>query len=250
MLNIAIIDDEQDARSNLKLLIKTHCPRIDIVGEADGVQSGLKLIQKVQVDAIFLDIQMQDGTGFDFLTYFEQPSFYVIFATAFDHFAIKAFEYNAIDYLLKPIDHEQLERAVAKVIAMAKGSQGPNQSLKGLARSVDNNDFSRMVINTSEGKYFVVLNEIRYLQSDKNYTTFFMKDGSEITSAKTLGKYAELLPDEEFVRVHQSYLVRLDLIIPFVKNKAAMITLKDGEQIPISRRKKDLLIEKLRTSMR
>ncbi len=246
MLRFAIIDDEIDSRSNLRQLIADCCPSVQIVGEAEGVQSGYALLSDIQVDAIFLDIQMKDGTGFDLLAKFERPAFYVIFATGFSDFAIKAFEYNAIDYLLKPVEIDQLQRVIAKVDEMVQAEEVPDQHLKSLAKTVDENDFSQMVISTAEGTYFVSVSDIRFLRAYKNYTTFFMNDGSEITCAKTLGTFVRLLPDQDFVRVHQSYLVRFKLIRPFLQNKASVITLVDGEQIPLSRRRRDILIDKMK----
>lgn len=238
MKTVLIIDDEAHSRENLKSLISTYCPSLIVVGEADGVDAGFELIQSLKPQAIFLDISMQDGTGFDLLDRFERPEFQVVFQTAFDEFAIKAFRYNAIDYLLKPVSIEDLILAANKLTSES-GPSDISQQLSNLIELTKNKSFEKLVLNSSEGMHFVEIAEIIRLESDVNYTTFFLSTGERITVTKTIKTFEELLPETLFFRPHQSHIVNLQCVTKILREDGGYALLKDGSKVPISRMKKD-----------
>lgn len=241
MKKVAIIDDESLARENLKNLIREYCPNIEVIGEAEGVESGCQLIQNLQPDAVFLDVAMQDGTGFDLLDRFTEYSFQVIFQTAFDEFAVKAFKYSAVDYLLKPVGVGELVKAVNK-ISNKRNQAEIAQQLASLIHLNKKKTFEKIVLNSNEGMHFVEIADIVRLQSDVNYTTFYLDSGERITVTKTIKSFEELLPENHFFRPHQSFIVGLQYVKKVLREDGGYALMKDGAKIPISRRKKDRFI--------
>ena len=185
MTQIVIIDDEADARATLRDFLTSYCPNVEILGEADGMMSGLKLIRTVKPHAVLLDIQMKDGTGFDLLDKFKPPDFQVIFTTAFDEFAVKAFKYNAVDYLLKPISIDELMAATDKISARHQSNISQEQ-INGVRHSVKTKEFERLALSSSDGVHFVELSALVRLKSDGNYTTFYLVNGEKITVSKPI----------------------------------------------------------------
>ena len=246
MERVIIIDDETNAREHLRNLIEEHCPQLQVIGEADGVESGFRLIREVQPQAIFLDISMRDGTGFHLLDKFDRHTFQVIFQTAFDEFAIKAFRYNAVDYLLKPVSANELVKAARKIVA-SQDQDHPaiTQQLFNLIDSAKKQKFEKIVLHSSEGMHFVKVADIQHLQADANYTTFYLTSGEKITVTKTIKTFEELLPESSFFRPHQSYIVSLDCVSKILKEDGGYALMEDGSKIPISRRKKDQFITAL-----
>jgi two-component system, LytTR family, response regulator len=248
MEKVIIIDDEPNSREYLKNLIKEYCPDLKVVGEADGVKSGFSLINKLNPQAIFLDIEMQDGTGFDLLDRFDDYTFQVIFQTSFDEFAIKAFKYNAIDYLLKPVTINDLKIAANK-ITDDKNHKDANQQLLQLLELTKKKSFDRIVLTSNEGMHFVEISNIIRLQSEVNYTTFYLTSGERMIITKTIKTYEELLPKELFFRTHQSHIVNLKFIKSILREDGGYALMKDGSKIPISRRKKEQLISVLKQNL-
>ena len=246
MKRIIIIDDEAPAREHLRNLLTEYCPEVEIIGEANGVTESFKLIRQLQPDAILLDVQMDDGTGFDLMDKFRTPAFNVIFQTAFDEFAIKAFRYNAVDYLLKPVSANELVKAAGKIVA-SQDQDHPaiTQQLFNLIDSAKKQKFEKIVLHSSEGMHFVKVADIQCLQADMNYTTFYITSGEKITVAKTIKTFEELLPERSFFRPHQSYIVNLNYVSKILKEGGGYALLEDGSKIPISRRKKDQFITAL-----
>ena len=238
LLRLALIDDEQQSRNTLRVLLQDYCPNVEIIGEADSVLSGFRLLQKIKPDAVFLDIQMGDGTGFDLLKKFPNPSFQVIFTTAFDEFAIKAFRFNAIDYLLKPIDIDELLRAVRK-IKPSEEEPGTDERLSNLLETNKTGRFEKIALPSSEGVHFLELKDIVRLESDANYTTFHLESGEKVTVAKTLKNFEQLLPEEEFFRPHQSHIVNLAHIKKIIREDGGYLLMDGNSKIPISRSKKE-----------
>ncbi len=237
MTQLIIIDDEANARSILRDFLTSYCPNVEILGEADGVMSGLKLIRQKKPDAVLLDIQMKDGTGFDLLDKFKNPGFQVIFTTAFDEFAIKAFKYNAIDYLLKPINIDELIAAVDKIDARKNGDL-PSEQIGGLKEAMKTGQLNRLVLSSSEGLHFVELSEIIRLKSEGNYTTFFLTSKEKIVVSKSIKAFSEILPNT-FFRTHQSHIVHLNFVKKFLREDGGYALTEDNSKVPISRSKKD-----------
>jgi len=243
MTRIAIIDDEIDARYSLCKLLEKYCPEVEIVGEATGVEEGIRLIHQQNPDVVLLDIAMQDGTGFDLLDHFPRPTFKVIFTTAYDQFAIKAFKYNALDYLLKPVDIEELVAAVEK----AKKSQLSSfpDKITGLLKMAKSRHLEQIALSSMEGLVFLKLEEIVHLEADGNYTTFHVTGKEKHTVVRPIKEYDNLLPPSSFYRTHQSHIVNLDFVKKFLREDGGMAVLSDGALVPVARRRRDDFLKKL-----
>ncbi len=237
-----IIDDELRARTTLSQMLNMYCPTIEITGQADSVLSGLTLIKQINPDIVFLDIKMPDGTGFDLLNRLEKINFALIFLTAFDEYAVKAFKFSAVDYLLKPIDPDELSAAVDRAIDTLKNKTNQLapliENLKTIRR-----ESKKIVLKTAESIYLVSIADIIRCESTGNYTRFFLTDKKAILVSRTLKDYDELLTEYGFYRVHQSHLVNLSHINRLDKADGGVIIMNDGQQVPISTRKKDALIK-------
>ncbi|MFT6783997.1 MAG: two-component system LytT family response regulator [Saprospiraceae bacterium] len=242
-IRAVIIDDIQDARDNIKLDVETYCPNVEIIGEADGVVSGAKLVRELKPDVLFLDIQMQDGTGFDLLEIIGTNDFKVIFTTASDEYAIRAFRMSAIDYLLKPIDPDELVEAVNKISTEKTLGKDHleilNEGIK------DHKAITRLALNTLEKIHIIDIADIVRCESSVNYTTFYLADKTRLMVTKTLKEYDELLTPVGFIRVHQTHLVNSKLVKEFVKIDGGYLLMKDGTSVPVSTRKKQSVVELL-----
>lgn len=249
MISAVIIDDMPSAIKNLQQDLQAYCPQVEIVGTAEGVVSGAKLLKEIKPDILFLDIQMQDGSGFDLLEILPEATFNVIFTTASDAFAIKAFRFSAVDYLMKPIDPEDLMEAVSKVEQQGvQKMTGKQEGLELLLETVKSKETpSRLALHTQEK---ILLTEIAHIircESSGNYTHFYFVDGSKILVTKTLKEYDKLLEDHHFVRVHQSHLINAQLIKEYIKTEGGYLVMKDGSRVPVSVRKKTEVIKLLDT---
>lgn len=235
MFKAVIIDDIPEAIEVLTADVNEYCQNIDIVGSANGVVSGAKLIKTLQPDLVFLDIQMPDGSGFDLLEILDNTNFKLIFTTASDEFAIKAFKFSAIDYLLKPIDPDDLVQAVQKLDAQI----APADRLQLLKTNLDTP--KKLALNTVDKIHIVDISTIVRLESNINYTQFYFTDGKKLLVTKTLKEFDKLLSDHDFIRVHQSHLIAQNQIKAFLKQNGE-IQLKDDTKIPVSTRKKASLM--------
>ena len=241
MIRVIIIDDEENARITLRELLALNCPDVHIVAEAGSIPSAAKQIKLTQPDAIFLDIKLNEGTGFDLLEMFPKPNFHVIFTTAYDQFALKAFKYNAIDYLTKPIDPDELITAVHKI----KQNAPVPEKINGLMNGIKAKKFDQIALSTNEELIFLKLADIIRLESNSNYTTFFTKNDTKVMVARTLKEFEDILPGHNFTRIHQSHIVNLDYVRKVLKEDGGYALTADNAKLPISRRKKDLFIEAL-----
>lgn len=238
-----LIDDESDALSTLQSFLHSYCPQIHIIGHAGGVQSALHLIHHHQPELLFLDIQLEDGTGFDLLKLLGPDALHqVIFMTAFDEFAIKAFQYNAIDYLLKPINPDEVIRVVQKAFKQQQRYQIKQQT-NHLLEDIQKKKFDKITLTSQEGLIILKLADIQYLKSEGSYTTIYYGAGEKVTITKLLKEFEDLLPNTHFFRPHQSYMINLDYIHKVLKEEGGMILLISGAKVPVSRRKKEQLIE-------
>ncbi len=244
MIRSIIIDDEQHSRATLRNLLDEFCSDVKIAGEADGYKSGVSMIRKLNPDLVFLDIQMPDGTGFRVLEDTKPYHFKVIFTTAYDSFAIKAFKYSAMDYLLKPIDPVELQNSVDKVRKSRSGLENPGIEL--LLKSIrDRENPGKLVLSTFEGMHVVKIPDIIRCQSDDYYTRFYFRNKKELLVSKTLKEYEQILSGHNFIRPHKSHLINIRYIKSYMKMDGGYIILTDGTQIPVSRRKKEMVLEVL-----
>jgi two-component system LytT family response regulator len=242
-LTAILIDDEQKSRETLDAMLKRYCKNVKIIGTAENVETGLALLKEVTPDILFLDIQMPDGTGFNLLQKLDKREFDVIFTTAYDQFAIKAIKFSALDYLLKPIDPEELIDAVDKVINNQKEKK---KNLDVLLENVeDGKEPEKIVLSTSEGMHIIEIQNIIRCQADDYYTLFFLNDGKKIMVSKTLKESEKLLDSSSFIRPHKSHLVNTTYIKTYVKSDGGYLILSDKTQIPVARRKKDVVMNVL-----
>lgn len=244
MISIVIIDDETKARITLKELLASLCPGTQVIGEADGVASGLQLLSRVRPDAVFLDIQMNDGSGFDLLDRLRKMDFHVVFATAFEEFAIKAFRYHALDYLVKPIDPDDL-LAVCQKIREENKNKLSAQRINHLLESMQSRKIENIALSTAEGIIYLKLQEIVRLESEGNYTYFYTTAGEKMIVARTLKEFDQILPEDLFYRTHQSHVVNLREVRRVLKEDGGYALMSDGAKVPVSRRKKDDFLEQL-----
>lgn len=246
MIKAIIIDDESKGRSTLNQLTTRYLPHIQIVGEADGVASGLKLIEEEEVDLVFLDIQMGDGTGFDFLEKVPNKDFQVIFVTAFDEYAIKAFQWSAIDYLLKPVDPELLISAVHK----AQANQNSDNDLSSKLDALMNNKstLKKVAIYTQTGVELINVDEIIRFEASSNYTILYLRNKTSIISTKTLKEYDAMLTESTFYRVHKSHLINLNNVQRYVNGDGGFVIMSDTSEVEVARRRKEAFLQVLLNS--
>jgi two-component system LytT family response regulator len=243
-LTAILVDDMSSALQMLQNDLSKHYPDIEIIGKAKSVIEASKLLGKEQPDILFLDIMLGDGTGFDILEIHSNLTAKVIFVTASDEYAIKAFKFAAIDYVLKPYTAEDLANAIAKV----KQQLIPNkEQLSVLQDSISspNQRPKRISLHTTNKILVVDLDAIIYCKSDNNYTEFYMNDKQKILVGKTLKYFADILKEYSFLRVHQSYLINLEYVKEFIKSDGGYIVMQNNKTIPVSVRKRNEVIETL-----
>lgn len=244
MIQAIIIDDEKASRDALSGLLKRYCKNVEVIGEADGYNSGLQLLKSKKTDVVFLDIQMPDGTGFKLLEDFGEIDFEVIFSTAFDQYAIKAIKYSALDYLLKPVNPEDLITSIEKLEEKLKRGKS-NVNIKFLLDTMksQNPEPKKIVLSTSEGMHIVEVDNIIRCESEDYYTKFFLVDGKSIMVSRTLKENEEMLSEYHFFRCHKSHLVNLKYVKSYLKMDGGSILMTDGTNVPVSRRKREYVLE-------
>jgi len=246
-MKTVIVEDEQKSLEMLAGLIRKTCPELQIAGLAKNVKEGVEMIKSLNPELVFLDISMPDGSGFDLLEQVPSNKFELIFATASDAHAIRAIKYSACDYLLKPIDVDELKVAVDKARSRKKESP-PNMDnlqflIQQLKRSDDN--FQKITLPTGNAFEIVSLKDIIRCEADTSYTIFYLADKRKLMVSAGLKHYEELLPENDFIRVHHHHLINMNHVLRFLKVDGGYAVMSDGTQIEISRRKKDSFIERL-----
>jgi two-component system LytT family response regulator len=239
-----LIDDETDSLESLSAELQVFCPEVEIVGTCNDPRQGLSSIRELKPDLIFLDIEMPHLNAFELLEQLEPIGFDVIFVTAYDEYAVKAFEFNAVDYLLKPVLQSKLIQAVQKVADKNSHHLRPQQ-LQALINNMNlqsRQEMENIALPTSEGFDFVPINDIRYLQSDNNYTWVHLVTQQKYLVTRTLKDVASMMSFPRFFRVHQSYCVNLNHVKKYVRGQGGYLVLKDGTQIPVSRANKEPLL--------
>ncbi len=242
-LTAVIIDDEPKARRILNALLLEHCPNVQVTALADDVPSGVKAIIKNEPDVVFLDIEMPGYTGFQLLEFFENPTFEIVFTTAYSEYALQAFQVSAIDYLLKPIQIEQLEKAVKKVGKKQQQSNRTDRMEALRANLQDEGTIKKIALPVSDGLLFVETEDIRYLKADGSYTHFFLSDNSTLLVSKKLKEFESLLSNPRFFRPHRSYIINLDRVEKYVRQDGGYIVMENGDDVGLSREKKELFLE-------
>jgi two-component system LytT family response regulator len=243
MLRAVIIDDEKRGRETLLNLLNEYCKNLEVVEMANSAKTGAEIIAAQQPDVVFLDIQMPKGTGFDMLESIAELNFEVIFTTAYDKYAIKAIKFAAMDYLLKPVEIDELKAAVDRVKEKVK-SKVTGQNFSVLLNNLKG-QHNKIALPTSEGISFIPTDNIIRCEASGNYTCFYLEDGGKILVSKTLKEYDELLSETNFYRVHNSHLVNLNHVDKFVKVGGDSVMMSDGSRIEVSRRRKEGFLNRL-----
>lgn len=242
MLTAIIIEDMSDALALLKKDVETRHPEIEIIATAQSVVEAAKELRKNQPDILFLDIMLGDGTGFDILEIFPDLKSKIIFVTASDEYAIRAFKFAAIDYVLKPYVHEDLSLAIERAKEQIQPNKERLRILKDTIAAPDQKP-DKISLHTLDQIIIVSLDDIIRCESDSNNTIFHLQDKRKIFVTKTLKYFAEMLKSYDFVRIHQSHLVNLQCISAYIKTDGGYLMLKNGENVPVSVRKKTEIIE-------
>ncbi len=245
MIRAIIIDDEKSGAEVLQLLLQQNCPSVQIEAIENSAETGIKSILELKPDLVFLDIEMPSATGFDVINATKEGKYEVVFTTAYEHYAIKAFKTKAVDYLLKPIDIDELKSAVERVEERLKDNG--MVSVKDVADLLNNtfNKSKKISIPSQEGLLFIDASDIIRLEAESNYTHVYLQDKRKITASKTLKYFEELLQNYNFCRVHSTHIINLDRIERYIKGDGGFVVLNDEITIPVSRAYKMDLIGKI-----
>lgn len=250
MLNVIIVDDEEFARSSLYFLLQENCENVHICGIAKSVEEARALLSKFEVDLIFLDIAMPGKNGFELIPDARLNNSQVVFTTAYDQYALKAIKASALDYLLKPIDIDELKETVEKAtkfIRAADSDLSRNERLKDLSFNLSEKaEIRKLSLPNSQGYTLVGVDEIIHIEAASNYSVFHLDGRDKITVSRVLKEYEELLPDSQFVRIHKSSIINLVFLKEFNFKNGLEVLLKNGEKIAVSRRRASDFMEKVK----
>jgi two-component system, LytTR family, response regulator len=242
-MTIALIDDEDDARSTLRELLKAEISSVTIK-EATGVVTGLQLIADYHPEIVFLDVMMTDGTGFDLLKQLQAINFKLVIVSGHNEFALQAFRFSAIDYLVKPVDADELRETLARIISSSQPWQQVMEVLKQNIQPAKNEE-RKIILKDMNAVYVVRVNTILRCEASDNYTTFYLTDQPPIIVSRPLKEFDDLLTPFHFFRVHQSHLINLNQLQQFNKREGGSIKMKDGGEVPVSSRKREALLMEL-----
>ena len=248
MITAILIDDDKHLRKGLKALLERYTDDIAIIGEAESVKTGIVAIERLKPQVIFLDIHLSDGTGFDILERIalnnSKTNAHIVFITAHEQYAVKAFKFSALDFILKPVDPEELQNTINKikqVASKANSFEHIDLLLENIRKKVDN--FKRIALSTSVGIHLFEVSDIIRCEAKVNYTEFFIKNHKPILISRTLKEYEELLTEHGFERVHQSHLINLSYLKSYIKSDGGYVIMADNTNIPIAQSKKEKLQE-------
>jgi two-component system LytT family response regulator len=246
MIRAIVVDDEPYASAALQTLLKKHCPEVVVEAACNSALEAEHVITDLKPQLVFLDIEMPHRNGFELLEHFMPAGFQVIFTTSYDQYAIKAIRFSALDYLLKPIDPQELKAAIAKV-----SKRNPNelltQQLQLLMQTIREPAATgnRIALPTLEGLQMVTTDTILYCIASSNYTTFVMKDKKKLVISRTLKEIEEMLEDHGFLRIHHSHLVNINAIEKYIRGEGGTVLMNDGTELDVSRSRKETLLKTL-----
>lgn len=243
MLKAIVIDDELQSVELLARELSTHCPQVQVVGKTTSSEEGLRLIQVLQPDLVFLDIEMPRMNGFQLLEKVGEIFFQLIFVTAYNEFAVKAFRFSALDYLLKPVDAEELQQAVRKA---ARQQRVDGRQLDLLKQQLQHRrPTDKLAVPYQNAIIFLPLQEIIYCEADNNYTKVIASENRHYLLARTLKEVTQTLEDRNFLRIHREYMINLDQVKKLLKGEGWYLVMANGESIPVSRNQRDSLLLRL-----
>jgi len=239
MLTAIIIDDELNGRIALKQKLRDYCPAVDVVGEAGNGKEGIELINLHHPQLIFLDIEMPEMDGFEMLISIPVKNFHLVFTTAYDHYAIKAIKYAAFDYLLKPIDIDELKMTIERLIQLPR-TVLDDKKIETLEQNLLTKPFlNKIAIPTQDGLLFFDIAHIVHLEAQSNYTVIYFDDQTKLMASRTLKEFEEILPGDIFFRPHNSHIINLNFIKRYLRGDGGQVELKNGTYVLVSRRKKE-----------
>jgi two-component system LytT family response regulator len=238
--NAIIVDDEKGCRESLHQLLEKFCKNIKVIQKVESVGEAYDSIRLLKPDLVFLDVEMQTANAFDLLEKFSSLDFDIIFTTAFNQYAINAIRFSALDYILKPVDAEDLLKAVDRFEQKKHGEASLNHKFQTLLNNIQPDSRSKRIgIPDGDSLVFIDVKDIIRCHSDGSYTSFHLIEGKKILASRPIGEYEELLQEERFFRVHRSFLVNLDHIRKYVKGDGGYVVMSDGAEVEVSRRKKN-----------
>ena len=237
MLKVVIIDDEQDAIDNIRDIITEFCPDVEVAGHAGSALEGIKVIRQLNPGLVLLDIEMPHGSGFDMLDSFPEINFDIIFITAYHQYAIKAFKYTAVDYILKPIVIEDLQNAIERVKKKQGSSPEIQKKVNALKENLGGKKPGKLLLSSNTGIDFVDISDIIHVQADRRYSVFYFTSGKRLMVSRNLVEFQELLADRGFFRCHNSHLINIKHVRKFVRDGSYLI-MTDGSKIMVATRKK------------
>ncbi len=244
MIKAILIDDEMHCLKTLAMLLKEYCANVQVLEKCNDATTGLRAIELHKPDLVFLDIEMPNMNGFEMLEHLPQINFAVIFTTGYDQYAIKAFHFSALDYLLKPIEPKELIDAVKKVeeqhhLPMPEQFEMLLKKIGGI-----NSGFTKIAVPTAEGFELISATEVVYFEAESNYTHIFLKNKNKIIACRTLKKIEEQIQGYNFfVRVHNSYMVNLNEVVRYVRGEGGYLVMSNNSSIAVSRTRKDALLK-------
>lgn len=241
-INCIIIDDEEKNIKLLQNMLEMHCRQVKVVGISSCAKNGLQMIEELQPQLVFLDVEMPHMNGFDLLQKLEPVSFEVIFVTAYSHYAVEAFEHHATGYITKPINTEKLISAVNTAMKRVEEKKINKNLFSLLEQNTRQATPDKIPLSTTNGLLFVKIADVMYCESSGNYTHFFLNDDKKIVVSRQLGEYEKLLPENNFTRIHDKYIINLNYIKEYIKGSGGEVVLENGKEIPVAtRRKEDFL---------
>lgn len=245
MIKAIIIDDEPDCCEVLSILLEKYCPQVKVLASCNSAADAITQLSKNEADLVFLDVEMPHMNGFELLEKLPQINFQLIFTTSYDQYAIKAIRFSALDYLLKPVDREELQAAVRKAEERIK--KHLPQQLEILLQKINKpaNTINRIALPTMEGLQLIPLDTIISCASSSNYTILSLKENQKLIVSRTLKEIEEMLEDHHFLRVHHSYLVNLNEVRKYIKGEGGVLIMSDGSSVDVSRSRKEQLLKKL-----
>ncbi|GAA4063794.1 LytTR family DNA-binding domain-containing protein [Flavobacterium cheonanense] len=237
-----IIDDEKRARVSLSLLLQEYCPEVELVAECENLPEGIKAIRKFNPDLVLLDIEMPGHSGLELVDFFDEKeiNFSIIFTTAYNEYAIQAFKLSALDYLLKPIIPEELINAISRM------ERQKSLQFKALAENIQNEFFEKIAVPSGNTLILINISDIVYIKGEGSYSEIYMQSKIKHMVSRNLKNFEEiLLKDKRFLRTHKSYIVNFDEVVSFNKSDGGWLDMKNGNSIPISSEKSNLIMERI-----
>ncbi len=248
LIQAVLIDDESNSLEALSILLERYCPDVEVIGTGQSVEEAIETIDDLQPELVFLDIALPDGQGFEVLEQVSHKQFEVIFTTAYDQYALTAFEFSALDYILKPINAEKLQQSVKRYQEI-KGEKDISSRVGVLRESLSNVN-ERIILSSMDGFEVYKIADIIRCEANGSYTTFFIKGEIKVVTSKTLNNFEKLLSDMPFARVHSKHLVNLDYIKRYVSGRGGYVIFEDGSQVDVSERKKKEFIRLMKEHAR